>query len=419
MFVSYWRHITVGKGIRYRNWLVALVFALGLTDVTFSQGVHHDARALVKASAVDPLASQYGPQDADKAYDQASATWMQLFGESAFTAARKPILTAIAAMQQAGWLAPNTSVVISMLDARGDFAQFDGIGCTVHVNIDDRGSSPIIAALGNLRSSVAFVAAHELAHCRFDTLPLSERFPDRQQLRTLGLSNQVAMALLNALSNPSNVDGSAALLTAYDESLADAVATIALGKSETTQQHFGTALEYAQSLRFGELFVANRGVIPTAEHQGGFVFEAVARTAGPKLTWRLAKQVAMQSVLLSSFYSKTEPIWFKTLVKNDSHQAQKLRRTWNEKAQRQMEKRRRSEDEVLFYGATSDALLSIDFAQYSAANSDVSPEAALLLWKEIAWINAQADQPARQPLRFHPHQKLPIQAIVARRDPRR
>jgi hypothetical protein len=401
------------------RWLVALalVAGLGTPEASYAQAIHHDSYAVVKASGVDPIAGQYSSADTDDAYDQASATWMQIFGESAFATAREPILIAMDAMQQAGWLAPNTSVVISMLDARGDFAQLDGERCTVHVNIDDRGSSPIIAALGNLRSSVAFVAAHELAHCRFDTLPMSERFPNRQQLRNLGFSKQLAAAILNALSHPSDTDGSAAFLTAYDESLADAAATIALAKAETAQQHFGTALENAQSIRFGELFMANRDAIPTTEHQGGFVFDAVAREAGSNLSWRLAKQVAMQSVFLTSFFSANEPIWFKTLALADPHQAQEIRRKWHDKAQHQLESRRSAKDEILFYAATSDALLSIEGPQYPASNSELSQDAALMRWKEIAWISFEAKPAMRQLASAQRYRKSPAQAIVSKRDP--
>jgi hypothetical protein len=408
--------IAGGDGIRLG--LVALAFILGfnLSNTSYAQSVHHDSYALAKAFAVDPIASKYSSEDEDKAYDRMSATWMQFFGESAFVAAREPILVAMNAMQQIGWLAPNTSVVITMLDARGDFAQFAGESCTVHINIDDRGSSPIIGALGNLRSSVAFVAAHELAHCRFDTLSILERFPDRQQLRSLGFSNKLAIAILNALSDPIDTDGSAAFLTAYDESLADAAASIALARAETAKQHFGTALENAQSLRFGELFMANRDAIPRVDHQGGFVFEAFARQARPNMSWRLAKQVAMQSVLLSSAYSANEPQWFKTLVQIDPHKVQQMRRKWQDEAHRQLDTRRSTDDENHFYAATSDALLSIDSAQYPAANLDVSAEVALMRWKEIAWLSSETKPTVPRTTSAQSYRKSPVQAIVTKRD---
>ena len=318
------------------------------------------------------------------------------------------------AMQQAGWLASNTSVEISMLDARGDFAQLDGERCRVHVNIDEHGSSPIIAALGNLRSSLAFVAAHELAHCRFDTMSIAARFPDRQQLTSMGIVGHLTTALLKVLRNPNDKDGSESLVVAYDESLADAAATIALVKAETAQQHFGTALEKAQSLRFGELFMANRGAIPLAAHQGGFVFEAIESQSIAHLNWRLAKRVAMQSVLESSFYSATEPPWFKTLLRSDRLQAESLQRTWHQKAHHQLATRQSSNDEKLYYEATGDALLSIDGSQITVAGADASPEAALQRWKEIAWISSDAQPPKRQVLRANHNRKSPLQAIVSK-----
>jgi hypothetical protein len=162
--------------------------------------------------------------------------------------------------------------------------------------------------------------------------------------------------------------------------------------------------------------MAHRGAIPTTEHQGGFVFEAVARQVGSDLSWRYAKQVAMQSALLSSFYLATEPKWYKTLVGIDSHQAQEMRRTWTDKAHRQLEMRRSAKDENLFYAATSDALLSIEGAQYPAQNSDLSAEAALIRWKEVACLSSETKSKMRQQFSAHTYRKSPIQAIVSKRD---
>jgi hypothetical protein len=342
---------------------------------------------------------------------------MQFFGEAAFIAARQPVLAAMEAMQQAGWLAANTSVEISMLDARGDFAQFDGERCLVHVNIDEQGSSPIVAALGNLRSSLAFVAAHELAHCRFDTAPISERFPDRQQLTEMGIGSHLTTTFLKASRHPNAKDGSESFMVAYDESLADAAAAIALVKAETAQQHFGTALEKAQSLRFGELFMANRGAIPVAAHQGGFVFDAIASQPIAHLNWRLAKRVAMQSVLASSFYLATEPPWFKTLQRDDRQQAESLQRTWHKKAHQQLATRQSGKDEKLFYEATSDALLSINGSQFPVVSDDASPEDALQRWKEIAWISSDSNLPIPKAMRANFKHKSLLQAIVSKHEP--
>lgn len=417
--------VLCASGFRARDarhspgWLVCLAFAIGLLLPWSAQGrsPHHKPFAAVKDSTVGASAVQHNPKAADKSYDLASATWMQFFGESAFIAARQPVKTAMDAMRRIGWLSPDTNVVISMLDARGDFAQFDGQRCSVHINIDHRGSSPVIAALGNLSSSVAFVTAHELAHCRFDTLTPTERIPDRQQLARMGVGSHLIEAVFNALHHPSHEDGSVALLAAYDESLADAAAAIALLKAETSHQRFGTALMKAQSLRFGELSMANRGELPAAEHQGGFVFEAIARQSPKNLNWRYAKRVAMHSVLASSFSMATEPPWFKILTEIDHHQAEKLRQMWRAKAHRLLATRnhKKNQDESLFNAATGDTLLSIDSSHFPAANFNQTPDAALIRWKEIASQSSDSSHPIRPPARARLHSGSTAQTIVARR----
>lgn len=381
-----------------------------------SDGTDHEAAWAAKDFTVDSSTVQHNSQGADKSHDLASATWMQFFGESAIIAARQPVKAAMEAMRNVGWLTPNTDVVISMLDARGDFAYFDGDRCTVHVNIDQRGSSLVIAALGNLSSSVAFIAAHELAHCRFDRLTKAERMPDRHQLASLGVGSHLIDAFLNALHHPSATDSSADLLAAYDESLADAAATIALLKSETSSQYFGTALQNAQSLRFGELSLANRGAIPIAKHQGGFVFEIIARKSSKSLNWRFAKSVALQSVLTSSFYMATEPPWFKTLTAIDRQQAESLRSTWHARARSLLINRPNNKDENLFLAATSDALLSIDSSQYPTVNPDNSADAALLRWKEIAWQSSDPSSLVQHQAYAHFHPRSTAQTLVAKRE---
>ena len=387
-----------------------------LISPDLSDGTDHEAAREAKNFTVDASTAQHHPQDTDKLYDLASATWMQFFGESAIIAARQPVKTAMEAMRHVGWLTPNTDVVISMLDARGDFAQLEGDRCAVHVNIDQRGSSPVIAALGNLSSSVAFVTAHELAHCRFDRLTMAERMPDRHQFASLGVGSHLIDAFLNALHHPSDTDGSADLLAAYDESLADAAATIALLKSETSSQRFGTALQNAQSLRFGELSLANRGAIPIAKHQGGFVFEIIARQNSKRLDWRYAKSVALQSVLTSSFFMATEPRWFKTLTAIDHQQAESLRRRWQARARSLFINRPNNKDENLFLAATSDALLIIDSSQYPTTNPNSSPDTALLRWKEIAWQSSEPSSLVQLQAYTHLQPGASAQALVAKRE---
>jgi hypothetical protein len=73
-------------------------------------------------------------------------------------------------------------------------------------------------------------------------------------------------------------------------------------------------------------------------------------------------------------------------------------------------------DENHFYAATSDALLSIDSAQYPAANSDVSAEAALMRWKEIAWLSSETKPTISRTTSARSYRKSPVQAIVTKRD---
>ena len=402
----------------WKRWQIVLAVAVGLqlSWSAYGQSVCLESYVATKGFVVNSSAAQYNVQSTDQSYDRASATWMQLFGESAFVAARQPVKTAMEAMRHQGWLTPNTDVVISMLDARGDFAQFDGDRCTVHVNIDQQGSSPVIAALGNLSSSVAFVTAHELTHCRFDTLLMAERIPDRRQLASLGFGNHLIEAFLSAFRHQSDTDGMADLLAAYDESLADAAAAIALSKAENSHQRFGTALQKAQSLRFGELSMANRGAIPLSRHQGGFRFEIIAHKNAKNLSWRDAKSIAMQSVLASSLYLATEPPWLKTLMAIDRRQAERLRRTWRAKALTLLSNRPNNKDEALFYAATGNSLLWIDSSQYQTANFNNEPDTALHRWKEIAWQSSDPKPLVRQPLHVHRYSRSPARAVVTKHE---
>jgi hypothetical protein len=405
-----------GEVTRYL--LLAVVATMGLQPPGFAEEQHicYNSFAPARNVSADSSTAQSDVQATGAAYDLASAMWMQFFGESAFIAARTPVKTAMQAMRLRGWLAPNTDVVISMHDARRDFAQFDGARCTAHINIDNTGSSPVIAALGNLSSSVTFVAAHELAHCRFDALPIATRLPERKQLAKLGVGNHLVEPLLKALRHPSANDGSAELLTSYDEALADAVATIALVRAETTKQHFGTALDRAQSLRFGELAMANRDAIPAAEHQGGFVFDPISRQAPKSLDWSFAKLIAMQSVFETSFYLSVEPVWFKNLTANDQDQAHRLRERWHERATSLLLDRPSDADEALFYAATGDALLSIDGSQFSSPGSEVEPESALRQWKKIAWQSSDASTSKHYRGNINPARPAPVRAIAASRN---
>jgi hypothetical protein len=288
-------------------------------------------------------------------------------------------------MRQIGWLPEHTDIAVSMLDARGDFARIEGQRCIVHINIDNHGSSPAIAALGNYKSSVTFIAAHEIAHCRFDRPFTAEKFPDRQILRSLKLSNSVIETILHALSNPQSSDSSDQLFEAYDEALADASAAMALKKFERPGRLFGGTLENAQAIRLGELFWAKRHSLPPNSHQGGFVFAAVARLKPGELDWKHARRLAIQSVLASTFFANDSAVWLHTSQAIPSAQKVALSRKWRSYAVRALKERNVSNDEARYLLAISPAIFdTADVATDSVANQP-EPLDAMQHWKSVAW----------------------------------
>jgi hypothetical protein len=321
----------------------------------------------------------------DATYDRASALWLQFFGEQQFVNARQNITVAIDAMRRINWLPEHTDIAVSMLDARGNFAKLEGQRCIVHINIDNRGSSPAIAALGNFKSSVTFVAAHEIAHCRFDMASMDEKFPDLQTLRSLKLSQSVSKTILHALSNPQSSDTSDQLFDAYDEALADASAAMALRKFERPGRLFGGTLENAQAIRLGELFWAKRHSLPPNSHLGGFVFAAVARLKPSELDWKNARRIAIQSVLASTFFTKDSAVWLHASRGISIAQEVALSRRWRSFAVRTLKARNVANDEARYLLAISPAIFDTADVAIENASNQTEPFDAMQHWKSVAW----------------------------------
>jgi hypothetical protein len=321
----------------------------------------------------------------DAAYDSASALWLQFFGEQQFVNAGQNITLAIDAMRQINWLPEHTDIAVSMLDARGNFAKLKGQRCIVHINIDNRGSSPAIAALGNYKSSITFVAAHEIAHCRFDLASMNEKFPDLQTLRSLKLSYLVSKTIIHAFNNPQSSDSSNQLIDAYDEALADTSAAMALRKFERPGRLFGGTLENAEAIRLGELFWAKRHSLPPNSHQGGFVFEPVARLKPGELDWKHARRIAIQSVLASTFFANDSAAWLQASPGISIAQEVALSRRWRSFAVRKLKDRNVANDEARYLLAINTAIFDTADVASDNASNQTEPFDAIQHWKSVAW----------------------------------
>lgn len=323
-----------------------------------------------------------------QAYDKASASWLQVYGEKSFLQARPWAEKAAGAMKKMGWLVPKTQVVIAMLDGRGDEAQFEGDNCRVQINIDEHASSPVIRALGSYGSSLSFIAAHELAHCRYDVLPLSERLPTLEMIRQSGASEKLSIRIMEILTSPSNLNGDQDLVDAYDEALADAAAAVALRADEESAgntSRYGSAISLAESVRFGAIAQSIRRRVPAEVHQGAFTFSAVTALKPNQLNWEQARKIAFQSVLASSLMMKEKNRWFKDLVLSHPVDAVILAQRWGKKAKAIIAKRNLDLDEDRYRSASSPAIFAFSPTDGKGAYQD-SPEMAMARWKKIAWI---------------------------------
>lgn len=396
--------------------VLGVVLYCATTSTVLAQGESRsdrDASGIAEAMQMNNEVVDW--KEIGEAYDRASANWLTFFGESPFIRARANVDVAVDAMRRSGWLPRATDVGISMLDARGDFAFASSNRCTVHVNIDNRGSSPIISALGNYGSSVTFVAAHELAHCWFDQLSDVDKFPTLGMLKAIGVPEALRALLLGGLQHPTEGNGTLYLLDSYDEALADAAAAMALRMNERTGRRFGQSLENAKSLRLGELAMAKRRGVTATEHQGGFVFDAISRLPDGKLDWFNARQVAMQSVLASTFYTPSKPKWVSTMERTNAGDVKRIRRQWSAFAAVRLKGRNFESDENRFLSAISPAIFAIDDGQVFLPTRFVEDENdSRKRWHKVAWQSTE-DQPFEQSGPFDTSlQRQHLQAIVKR-----
>jgi hypothetical protein len=357
----------------------------------------------------------YDRKEIAKAFDSASAAWMQFFGKDEFLRARGPVDVAVSAMRASGWLPHSTDIVISMLDARGDFAWAEDGRCTVHVNIDHRGSSPVIAALGNFASSISFIAAHEMAHCWFDELSTAEKYPTKGLLSRAGVPRALQDTFFEGFQHPNETNGTTHLVDSYDEALADATTAIALRKYERMGMRFGSALENAQSMRLGELSIAKRHGVAATDHQGGFVFDAIAKLPFSNLDWFHARSVALQSVLASSFYTGQWPKWAKEMGAARPARVKRLSRKWNAFAVEKLKERNLKSDEDRYLSATDAAIFT--FNESSVGTPDLQGDIVEWerLWAQVAWQSSDAQASAQSPSPQMFNSRHHLQAVVKRR----
>lgn len=380
------RNKSMPKSGRWARLALMVALAVGMTPIWAlnESRKDRDASGLREALAEDS-SNGYRWSDIGEAFDRASVAWMTVYGDRAILAVRPGVATGVRAMKEMGWIGAKTHVVISILDARGDFAEGTSDGCRAQVNVDEDGSSPVIRALGGKSSSLSFLVAHELVHCRFDALDNDGKLPSVAMLREMGISSSLSTRLLGMMRDPKSADGSAALLDAYDEALADAAAAIALVRLEAGSErvHFGTALQHAQSLRFGLLQQSLRRKTAAEAHQGAFVFDEILEAQPQTLTWDVAKRLAFRSVLMSSLSMDVSPRWWQSLAALDPRGTKALQKVSRAGSKVQLSERNLDLDEDLFLTARSPAFIAITTPDVTLP----APKDPTARWKEVGWID--------------------------------
>lgn len=341
-------------------------------------------------------------QNIDKpdAFDTASASWLQVHGEKPFLQAKPWVAKAAQAMHRMGWFSANTQISIAMLDQRGNVARFNNStkACRVQVSIDEQGSSAVIRALGGFGSSISFVTAHELAHCHFDALSTADGMPTADMLERAGASKALVSHLMSVFAAPTAANGGEALVLAYEEAVADAAAAIALRADEErsgSTARYGSALQKAESLRFGALAPAIHSKEALNIHQGAFTFAAVAKLPIKQLNWDQAREIALQSVLTSSFSAKEMPLWLHEQpaankpqsVEQSATDARNFAQSWKLKGQALLAKRALGDDELRFRQATATSLFVFNQIDVQGDAKD-NDEQAMRRWRSIAWIGS-------------------------------
>ena len=379
--------------------MIKWLFTLSLLCLTMGVYAESESRGSRDASGlrealVDQSTSENTARitwsEMEQALDRASASWMQVYGEAPFLAVKEHSLMGWNAMQALKWVPDNTYMVFTMFDARGDHAEAKNGQCRVQININEKGNSPVIQALGGFKSSVAFLTAHELAHCRFDSLSDTQRFPTAQMYRALGVPSSLTPMLMRMLVKPTNKEGSDHFRDAYDEALADAAAAIALRVDEDREEgrRYGGALERAQAIRFGTLSMANRRKTAAEDHQGAFVFQDVALLPTEQLTWDSARYIALHSVLRSSLYVPVLPRWFEASnfkSKKQRKEAQAMVAVFKQQAIEIVSQRESEKDEDIYLSSNSVSLFAFTMPDQGGAFNDTPPE-ALARWQKVATI---------------------------------
>ena len=376
-------------------WAISGTCALGLSFNSFAESESRGTRdasglknALSEQSAQTPGELPPSWRDVAKSYEAASASWLQIYGEKPFLQARPWVEAAARAIRNMGWVYSDVNIFISMLDGRGDMAEYDEAlkSCRVQVNIDERGSSPVIRALGGFGSSIAFIAAHELTHCMFDSLDSAQRLPTSAMLLKAGASEKLTQHLMELFNRPTENNGGHNLVDAYDEALADAAAAIALRVDEESvgsTSRYGSALEKAESVRFGGLAQSLRRKVNAEVHQGAFVFSAVNVLDVRDLNWEHARYIALKSVFSSTFMMAERPRWFKKLPTSVGVDSTQLDKMWKKKALGIAYSRNLEEDETRYLSTTSPALFAFTPVDGNGVYQD-EPDAAMQRWKNTA-----------------------------------
>lgn len=325
------------------------------------------------------------------AYDRASASWMEVFGPEPFEPALRGAQAAISALAVRGW-APRATAVVAMLDARGDAAWIQGSSCRAQVNVGSDGASPASRALG--AGGFAFLAAHELAHCLFDEGAPAARLPNHRALARLapGLDPSFARRALGMARWANPQDGSDALLDAYDEALADAVAASALLAASPDNL---PAARAALSLRMGAAFMERRRSTAPPAHAGAFALRRAIESAPGSWSLERARQEAALSALCLALASPTPPRWLAGLEAAHPQEARRsrawARRAWSELAAGRDAER----DEDAYMSARHPALFVMDLTDAPArAGPGLQPAEALAAWRGRAWLESPGAEPA-------------------------
>lgn len=323
-----------------------------------------------------------------QAYDRASASWLEVFGPEPFGPAARGALRAVSALSAKGW-APRGHVVVSMLDARGDAAWEEDGSCRAQVNIGSDGSSPSAKSLGP--GAFEFIAAHELAHCLFDQADPAGRLPREADLLSasfpLSLTSAQALSIVSMLAKNSSEDGSQGLSTAYDEALADALASSALIALDPA---LAQPASRALALRMGAIFLAERAEVGPPPHLGAYAIWSSLSGGGAR-SLPEARALAAASAVIHSLAS-TPARWALALKAADPGAYADLVAQSREAAAALAAGRDREADEAAYLGARNPSLFIMDIsvdgpgADSPKERPQLTPAESMGQWRAAAWL---------------------------------